>query len=473
MKLPSYFWGFATRIGQQFLVFANTLILARFLSPEDFGKVGVLTIFYTIGTCLADTGMGGSLIKEKKISNVDCSTVFVYNFCFSVILYSIIFISSPFIEDYFEIQDLSRICRLICLPIIIYALSIVPRALCLKEMQFDKVFYITVSSALLSMVGSIVLAILGYKVWALAMYYVFVPMFETLGYYFVYKYYPRFKFSTSSFKRLFSFGLFTTLCSIIDLFYENILSLLIGKKLNTVAVGYYTQAKKIEEAPSKSICNTISNVSFPILSKLNSNKEEFLVQAKRIQSMLLVLSAPIMILIMVYAKPIMIFLLGAQWADASVYLRYLSIAGLLGILENTNRTFIKSLGYSDYMFKATIIKRGIGLLLIFTALHFEVYYLLLSYVIATLIGAILNAFYLSKLIDYSLFRQFLDWIKIGVPIILFALLNLLVESRINILLNRCIISAILLLLYFLLLPVFGVKDLKKYVLHIKELIIKK
>ena len=405
MAINNYIWGFGNRIITLLATLLNTLILARFLTPEDFGKVGMLAILVTLGTTIADTGMGGSLVKEKNLTKLDCSTVFVYNLVFSLLLYFTFFICAPSIERFYNTPGLCEISRIVTLPIIISALTIVPRSLLYKQLEFKKIFLISLISSILSITTSVVLAINGAGVWALVSYTIIYALLENICYHAVCRYVPHFAFSKESFKKLFSFGFFTTLSTIVDTVYENILSILLGKFVGATEVGYYTQAKRIEETPSKSVSTSVANVAFPMLCHINNNEIEFIKKAKEIQGYLLEISTAIMLLLALYADTIIILMFGPSWIEAAYYLRILCIAGVFIIIENTNRTFIKSLGRSDIMFKIAMVKRTIGLSIIALSLIWGIKYVLWGYVLSTIVATVINAHALSKLINYSLLSQ--------------------------------------------------------------------
>lgn len=408
MAINNYVWGFGNRIITLLATLLNTLILARFLTPEDFGKVGMLAILVNLGTTIADTGMGGSLVKEKNLTKLDCSTVFVYNLVFSLLLYFIFFICAPSIEKFYDTPGLCEISRILTLPIIISALTIVPRSLLYKQLEIKKIFLISLISSILSITTSVVLAINGAGVWALVSYTITYALLENICYHAVCRYVPHFAFSKESFKKLFSFGFFTTLSTIVDTVYENILSILLGKFVGATEVGYYTQAKRIEETPSKSVSTSVANVAFPMLCHINNNEIEFIKKAKEIQGYLLEISTAIILLLALYADTIIILMFGPSWIEAAYYLRILCIAGVFIIIENTNRTFIKSLGRSDIMFKIAMVKRTIGLSIIALSLIWGIKYVLWGYVLSTIIAAIINAYSLSRLVNYRLGSQILD-----------------------------------------------------------------
>lgn len=414
MVISPYIWALINRFGVQFLNLLNTIVLSRFLYPEDFGKIGVLAVFIHLSSVLADSGMGGSLIKERDLTSKDYDTVFTFNAIFSLCLYILLYASSPYLESFFGMTELSSICRIVSLPIILNAITIVPRAMAQKQLLFDKICTINLSAVLFAFISSVILAWLGFGVWALACNGIVSAIIENIGYRVLIKYRPNLRFSKHSFNKLFSFGLYTTLGTIIDTIYENFVAVCFGKYGNATVVGYFAQAKKIEEAPTKTISSAVGNVAFPVLCKLK-DPIAFKNQAQKIQNVLLSLTAPVMCLMSIFAEEVIVVLLGNSWRAAFPYLSMLCVAGFFNVLETTNRTFIKSTGNSYVMLKASILKRCIGISLIMLCAYIDTNYIVLMFVITSIIGAFVNAIYLSKLTIISVVDQVIMWIKIVLP----------------------------------------------------------
>lgn len=456
MKVSPYIWALINRFGVQILNLANTVILARFLYPDDFGRIGVLAIFINLSTVLADSGMGGSLIKERELTSKDYDTVFTFNLIFSLFLYALLYILAPALESFFQMTDLAKICRVISLPIILGAITIVPRAMAQKQLLFKQICKISLSAILTANVLSVTMARLGFGVWALAFYGIFSSIIENIGYGFVIKYRPNLRFYTQSFNKVFSFGLYTTLSTIIDTIYENFAAICIGKYSNAAIVGYFSQAKKVEESPTKTISAAVGNVAFPILCKLN-NPIDFKEQAQKIQTHLLSLTAPIMCLMSIFSEDIIVLLLGSSWINASSYLSLLCFSGLFGVLESTNRTFIKSTGNSYTMLKASIIKRSLGISLIMLCAYINVNYIVTVFVVTSLLGAAINAIYLAKLTIFSIPEQVKVWGQIMLPCLIAYTIGWYAESKFNTgWWSVFSISLCFLLLYFTLLDIFRV-----------------
>ncbi len=460
-SIAIYIWALLSKISTQGIQFLFLLILARYLSPEDFGSIGILGIFITIANTLVDSGMSSSLIKEKEITADDSSTLFTFNVAISILLYGVIYLCSPAIEHYFQIDGLTRISRLMALPIVINAMSIVPKTMLVKNLKFDILFWVQFVALVVACLV-IVILVMGYdwRLDALILYYNLLALFPAIGYWIVTKHIPKLYFSIDSLKKLFSFGAYNTLSNIVDSIYENILSVFIGKYMNVAQAGYYIQAKKIEEVPSRSITELICGVSFPLLCKNNTNHQWFIDKSILIQKILFSLMTPAMLLLIIYSKEIIYIAFGKGWEAAASYLMILSFAGIWIIIENTNRTFIKSLGRADVMFMLSLIKRGLGILLIVIALLISVEYLLWAYAISTLIGALINAYAISKLVPYPFFRQFRLWMQIAIPASVFFIVCQFVRGFCPNYYWMAIFTGIALIFYLMSLPLFGIDDIR-------------
>ena len=458
MKASPYIWNISGRVIQQALSYINTIVLAHYLSPEDFGKVGVLAIYTALATVLADTGMGGSLIKEKNLTERDCSTVFVYNLVLSLILYCTFFICSPFLETYFRIDGLTQIARFVAIPFVINALAIVPRSLCTKKLEFNKIFWISLISTIIAMASAIVSAWKGAGVWALIVYSIVNASVDNILYFIVCHYTPRLSFSVSSFKKLFSFGFFTALSVIVDTIYENILSVLLGRNVGEREVGYYSQAKKLEEAPSATLSITVSSVAFPILVTISS-EDSFVAKCKSIQNTLMSISMPILFVLSVFSKPIMSFLLGSQWMAAAPYLSILCFAGLFRVLENTNRSFIKSKGRADIIFWLALGKRSIGIAILLFSMKFGMFFLLWAYVLTSFLCAFANSIAVARITGYSIKEQLLNWGQLAVAGFLYYLMLWGIGLTSTTWYYSILLIIVASIAYLLVLQIVGIKDL--------------
>lgn len=386
----AYIWNTIGRFIPQGMYLITTLILARFLTPQDFGKIGVLTIFLTIANTLMDSGFGGSLINKQKVDKDDYSTIFVFNTTISAILYIVLFCFAPKIENLFNTDGISGIMRLLCLVFLINSWGIIPNTLLIKQLQFKLIMIRNVISTIIASCFGILLAFYDYGAYAIVGYQLMYASLCVIQNYYYTRYRIRFKFEYYRFRQLFSFGFFTTVCNIIDSAYENILTFLFGKYLSVQKAGYLDQAQKLEGTATQSLTTTINNVSFPILVQLRDDLKEFIVEANRITIAVIFLIFPILSLITVFSDTIIEVLYGEEWLPSAKYLSILIFAGYFVIIEYLYRNFIKSYSSVRILLYGTIFKRTIGIGIILAFVFYNANLAIWGYVASSIIGSITN-----------------------------------------------------------------------------------
>lgn len=414
-----YIWALVGRFLPLFIYLITTMVLARFLTPDDFGKVGALSIFFVVANALMDAGLGGSLVKEPYLSKVDCSTILVFNITISHFLYLILFFSSGIIEDYFDVEGLSLIVRILCLVFVINSWGLVPRSLLIRDLQFKTLSIVNIVGVSIAAISSVIFAFFNFGVYALVAYQILNSLFCVLLSILLSHYKLSFRFSWDSLRRLFSFGMFTTLATTIDTIYENLITFLFGKYLNMQEAGYLNQAKRLEEVPSQGATSTISSVSFPVLTKIRDDHEAFDKECMNIFKTVLLILIPLLFCISLFSKEIIWIVFGEQWLPAAPYLSLLIWAAIFHIAETLNRTFIKSSCRVELLFKYTIVKRLLGIGVILLLLMVDPKLILHGYIISTIIGFIVNAVILSSVSAIGFWKQISSFLSYMLPGVVF------------------------------------------------------
>ncbi len=401
----AYIWGILGKIGPQGINLIINMILARFLTPDDFGKIGVLAVFITVSMTLSESGLGGSLIKEDDISKKDCQTVFTFNIGVSIFFYLLLFLLAYPIQCFFNIPGLESVVRSLALIFILSSLCIVPKSLMIRKLRFKELTVISIISYITGGIVAFVGCHLNWGVYALVAFQLSLAATTSILTNYFAKYHISIGFSLNSFKRLFSFGLFTTLCNIVDSFYDNIISVLFGKFAGISIVGYYDQAKKIETGSSNSVVTTVNLVSFPILTRLRADKIVFKSEADSIFKYLLQYLVPILCFISIFSKEVITILFGKNWIEASPILSILMVNGIAFLCESLVRNNIKSLGEVKQLANITIIKRFIGIGIICSFLFISDFALLYGLVASTFIGFVMNIWLYCRIMRISFVRQ--------------------------------------------------------------------
>ncbi len=407
----AYIWGILGKIGPQGINIIINMILARFLTPDDFGKIGVLAVFITVSMTLSDSGLGGSLIKEEKITIQDCKTVFTFNLVISILFYIVLYLCGRPIQNFYNIPNLENVVHSLAIVFILSAICIVPKSIMIRNMQFRELTVISIISYIIGGIIALIGCYYNWGVYALVAFQLSIVGITSLLTNYFAKYRISIGFSYNSFKRLFSFGAFTTLCNIIDSCYENIMSILFGKFAGVSIVGYYEQAKKIETGSSNSIVSTVNLVSFPILTRLREDKIAFMIEANSVFRNLLKLLVPLLCVISIYSKEVITVLFGRNWIDAAPILSILMINGIIFLCESLVRNNIKSLGAVKSLAYITIVKRVLGIGIIFGFIFISDFALLYGLVLSTFLGFIMNVYLYCRIINFSIIKQLGVYLK--------------------------------------------------------------
>ena len=412
--IAGVFWSAFQKFGTMAISFAANIVLARILSPDDFGCIGMLAIFITLSTTFIDGGFGSALIQKKEPTEDDYSTIFYWNMMLAAILYGTLFLTAPLIARFYNVPLLSSVLRVEGVILIINALSIIQNNRLRKQLKFKKLALIDISSATLSIAISITLASKGCGIWALVAQQLLLSSFSTLFLWIFGRWHPRLVFSFSSFKELFNFGFFILIANLVNTFCNNIQGLLIGKIYNSSTMGYYSQGKKLEELSSTSISNVVDRVAFPILAEAQNDKTRMGRILSQFITSLAYMTIPLMLLFILEAQPLIVFIYTDKWLPSVPYFQILCIAGIAISLQGINYYAVAAVGRSGKLLLWTLIKRGIGLVLVVGGLAaFGIHGLLAGMVITSYTIYIINAALVHKYVGYKLSRQFLDLLPIA------------------------------------------------------------
>lgn len=452
----AYIWGLLSRFAPQAIYLGTTMMLARFLTPDDFGQIGVLSVIFVVANVLLDAGLGGSLVKEKEITDVDCSSIFIFNIFVSLFIFALLFFSSNILEKFFEIDGLSAVICTISLVFPFSALGIVPKALLNRKLQFRLAFYNSLIGVIAGSTISILVAIYGGGVYALVAYQVITVAVTGIANYISSHYKFVVKFSMSSLVRMLPFGIYTTIISVADTVYENLITSLTGKYMNVQQAGYLYQAKRIEETMTLSLTTTINTVSFPILTRLKEDKSKFINEADATFRTITCLIFPLLFCVASFAKPIILLLFGNQWIESAPYLEALVFAGIFIIAESLIRNFIKSLCNVRQLLYVTLAKRIICVFILFAALLMSPKNIIYAYVFTSFIGYIANLLLYNHLICANIYCSIGKFVLYILPgVVVYIIMKYLIVDSVSLMIQILIAFVLLLFVYMVVLRFFG------------------
>lgn len=349
-------WSAVQRFGTMAISFVANMILARLLTPDDFGTVGMLLFFVAIANTFVDSGFGSALIQKKEPSANDYSTVFITNLILSVILYVVLFFAAPLIASFYKIPILCSILRVEGLVLLINAMTIVHQTILRKRFQFKKLSIANLVGTFVGTIIGICFAYYGYGVWSLVYRLLAVSLVTTVLLWILNDWSPSFKFSITSFKELFGFGGFILLSSIITTIGNNIQTLIIGKFFQPSSLGHYTQAKQLRDVSSMSISAIVSQVIYTNFSEIQNDVYRLGRHLLLSVSIMSFLVTPLMGLFILISEPLIILLYSDTWLQAIPYFKVLCIGGIFLSLQDVNYYLVAAVGKSKIIFYANSIQ---------------------------------------------------------------------------------------------------------------------
>lgn len=406
-------WSSLQRFGTMGISFISNIVLARLLTPDDYGCIGMLMIFIALSNTFIDGGFGSALIQKKRPTQEDYSTIFYWNIFLGIILYGVLYLCSPLIADFYNIPLLSKVLRVQGVVLIVNAFGIIQANQLRKQLKFKSIAQVSLTASIVSVIVAIAMAYMGCGVWSLVAQQIAMPLVSTLLYWANSSWRPSWVFSWNSFRELFGFGSFILLSSLLNTFCNNLTGLLIGKFFNSSSMGYFTQAKKLEDVFSTSIEAVVLQVTYPVLVEVKDNFERLRGALRQFNTLLLFVIAPLMLLLNLLATPVITLLLGKQWLPAVPYLKVLAFQGIAFGLQGVNSNAIASIGHSKVLFDATIIKRVVQVFLLLLGMYYGgIMGLLWGTTLFSYFAAFYNSALVHKYIGYRLLGQLKDLLPI-------------------------------------------------------------
>ena len=401
-------WRFLERCGAQGVSFIVSIVLARLIAPEAYGAIALVTVFSTILQVFVDSGMANALIQKKDADNLDFSTVFFFNVVVCCVLYVLIFLVAPFIALFYEQPELTAVVRVLCLTVIISGIRNVQQAYVSKTMQFKRFFFATIGGTLVAAVVGIVMAYMGFGVWALVVQQILNTGVGTLILWIIVKWRPQKQFSLQRLKGLFSYGWKLLAASLIDRMYNELRSLIIGKMYSAADLAYYNRGNQFPNVIVTNINTSIDSVLLPTMSAEQDHRDRVRAMTRRAIKTSTYIMMPLMVGLAVCAEPVVRILLTEVWLPCVPYLRIFCFTFALYPIHTANLNAIKAMGRSDMFLKLEIIKKIVGLIALVSTMWFGVIWMAYSLLFTAVISSIINAFPNKKLLNYSYTNQILD-----------------------------------------------------------------
>ena len=402
------FWKFGERFCAQFVTLVVSIVLARLLDPEHYGAVSVILVFINIANVFVTESFSAALIRKKDADNVDFSTIFYFNIVFSLGLYAVIYFAAPYIEAFYNMPELCNAMRILALKLPISAVYSVQQAYVSRNMLFKKFFFATIVGTAASAAVGICMAYKGFGVYALVGQYLTNSLIGTISLWLAVRWRPIWAFSLEKFKGLFGFGWKILVTALIRTVYEDIYSLVIGKKYTSQDLAFYSKGKQYPQLIISNVNTTITSVMFPALSKHQDSRETVCLMMRRSIKTSSYILCPLLIGMAFVAEPLVSLVLTDKWLPCVPFLRIACFYLLLMPMQSANLQAIKAMGKSGVLLKLEIIKRVSGIIILIFTMQWGVLAIAYGSVLVTLLASFVNSVPNKKMLNYSYWQQLWD-----------------------------------------------------------------
>ena len=417
-------WGFTDSILNQGILFLVNIVLAHLITPDEYGMLGILMIFIIISEGIVNSGLSNALIRKLDASEKDYNTVFITNLILSFVMYGALYLCAPLISYFFERDQLTELLRVIGVMVILNALAIVPNTKLVKKVDFKTTTYCSFSASVISGIVGIGMALTGFGVWSLVGLQVSKQLILTIALWIANKWLPKIEFSVESFKELWGFGWKLLVSGLINNIWNEVYKIVVGKCYSPATLGQYNQAHFFADLFSRNMSNVIQRVSYPVLSKIQEEKER-LKQAYRMMIKVTMLVAFVFMFGLAgCAESFIYVMVGEQWLPCVGYLQLICFSMALYPLHAINLNMLQVQGRSDLFLKLEIIKKVIGLVPLFLGIFVDIYLMLAGGIVVGWIAYYLNAYYSGPYLNYGIGEQIKDllpsmFLALGMAIVVY------------------------------------------------------
>lgn len=404
-------WNAIGRFSTQGVNFIIGLILARLLSPSDYGVVGMVGIFFAIAQTFIDSGFGSALIRKNDCTDTDYSTAFYFNVIVGLVCCILLWIASPLIANFFNTPILKDLVKVMSLNMFVSSFAIVHGTKLTHAVDFKSQSIVNLLTAVLSGTMGIFMAYKGFGVWSLVFQQLIATVLRVVLLVAITKWFPKRLFSKASFKYLFNFGSKILTASILHTIYANMTTLIIGKFYTAKDLGYYSRGESLATYPSTNITGILQSVTYPVLSKIQDDDEHLIQSYRKLISMTSLVIFFGMFLLAALAKPLIVTLLTDKWLDAVIYLQIFCFAYMFDHICALNLNILYVKGYSNLVLKLEVIKKTISISMILAAVPFGVMAICIARALYTQIAVVINTYYTGKLFGLGYVKQVKDFSK--------------------------------------------------------------
>ena len=401
-------WKFLGSLTSYGITFIVGIILARLLGPDEYGLIGIILVFVTLFNGIADGGFSTALIREKGVRDIDYSTTFITNFLLSMGLSGAMYLSAPWIADFFARKELVELSRMMSLCVIFNALSIIQQTKLIIELDFKKQTIGTVLASLLSGIVGVAMAYKGFGVWSLVGQQLSRYIFYAVILWVIMRWWPKLVFSVSSFRKLWTFGWKILLSSLISNLWNELNQIVIGRCYSSADLGYYTRGREYVNIASQNLTMVVQTVSYPALSKIQDENERLKKAYQKVIKVTMLVTFVLVFGMAGCAKQLILVLIGEQWLPCVTMLQLTCFSAVLFPLHAINLNMLQVKGRSEIFLKLEVVKKFIGIPSLLIGVFVSIHWMLFAWIVSGLVSYYLNAYYSGRLIGYSFREQLKD-----------------------------------------------------------------
>lgn len=401
-------WSFVDNIAGSGITFLVGIILARILTPKEFGLIGIISIFIAVFNSIVDSGFSSALIRKNNATHIDYNTAFIFNLILSGILFLGLFFLAPFVGSFFKEPQLIPLTRAMSVIVLINSFALVQRTLLVKRIDFKTQTKISIIASITSGVIGIGMAISGFGVWSLVAQQISRQLLNTVFLWIFNKWLPKLEFSIKSFKELFGFGWKLLVSGLINTIWEQLYQVIIGKFYSTSDLGQFTRGKQFTDIFSSNLTSVVQRVSYPVLSSIQDDNERLKQAYKKIIKSTMFMAFVLMLGLAAVAKPMVLILIGEKWLPSVEFLQIICFSAMLYPLHAINLNMLQVKGRSDLFLILEIVKKTIAVGPILLGIFVNINAMLWGSVIVGFICYYLNSYYSGRDLNYGIMEQIKD-----------------------------------------------------------------
>lgn len=402
-------WNFFEQFARRGFGVLVTLVLAYFLTPQDYGLVAMMAVFLALGSSLMQSGFSQALIRMPDVTQTDYNTAFFANVVLGIVAYALLFLIAPLISVFYEEPQLTLLIRVASLSIVISSFQVVQQASLSRELNFKAQVKAVLPASIISGVFAVWFAYLDFGVWALVGQMILASLLQTLFLWLVQGWRPTKDFSLPALKDMYSFGYKLFLSGVLDTTFQNLYVVVIAKLFSAPIAGFYYFANQIKQIVITQLVSSVQAVTYPALSKLNTDDEILRRGYSRVIRAITFIVFPALAFLAVLAEPIFSIFLPDKWFAAASYLQLMCLASFLIPVHSVNLNILKVKGRSDLFLLLEVLKKTVAIVIMAISLQWGIYGLLVGQIITSVIVFIPNSYFSKKLIGYGVYSQLRDF----------------------------------------------------------------